>query len=439
VTWDESGAAKDSWSAAQAKARELAKADGPNSIVNNGDVAAAFASDQTIDGFYEYAFVSHAQLEPQNTTAWWHDDRMEIWAPTQFPQTAQTQAAELLSLAPDAVTVHTLRSGGGFGRRAINDVVVEAAAIARRIDRPVKLTWTREDDMNFDYYRAGGFHALTGSVRDGHITGWRNHFISFTQDGTNPVIGGGINGAIDPGPFIANYQVTQTLLPWATPCGPWRAPGSNVISFAHQCFLNELAVAAGRDHVELMLELFGDSRWLTPDDVRALHTGRAAGVVKLVAEKAGWGKPRPKGTGLGIAFYFSHAGHIAEAAEVSVDANKRITVNKVWAAVDVGPIVNLSGAENQVQGSIVDGLSTMLGQAITFENGRAEQTNFHQYPMLRMPRTPEVEVHFIESDFAPTGLGEPALPPLAPAVANAIFAATGERVRRMPIIDAGYS
>jgi isoquinoline 1-oxidoreductase beta subunit len=212
-----------------------------------------------------------------------------------------------------------------------------------------------------------------------------------------------------------------------------------VISFAHQCFLNELAVAAGRDHVELMLELFGDSRWLTPDDVRALHTGRAAGVVKLVAEKAGWGKPRPKGTGLGIAFYFSHAGHIAEAAEVSVDANKRITVNKVWAAVDVGPIVNLSGAENQVQGSIVDGLSTMLGQAITFENGRAEQTNFHQYPMLRMPRTPEVEVHFIESDFAPTGLGEPALPPLAPAVANAIFAATGERVRRMPIIDAGYS
>jgi isoquinoline 1-oxidoreductase beta subunit len=342
-------------------------------------------------------------------------------------------------VAADKVTLHQMRAGGGFGRRLVNDPVAEAAAIAHRVNRPVKLTWKREDDMAHDFYRAGGFHALQGALdADGKLTGWNNHFITFSRDG-EAVSGGSLSGETDPGPFVPNYRITQTMLPWKTPCGPWRAPGSNVFAFAHQCFLHELSVAAGRDHVEFLLELLGEPRWLEEGNPYALHTGRAAGVIRRAAEEAGWGGKLPDGHGLGIAFYFSHAGHIAEVAQVSVGENKRVDVHRVTVAADVGPIVNLSGAENQVQGSVQDGLSTMLGQQVTFENGRAQELNFNTYPLMRIPRAPQVDVHFIQSNFDPTGLGEPALPPLAPAVGNAIFAATGERVRRLPLTAAGWS
>lgn len=441
VTWDETNAAKDSWSATEQRARELARQAGPTKVVDRGNVDDAFANAaQTLEAFYQYAFVSHAQLEPQNTTAWWHDGAMEVWAPSQTPQRARQTLTEVLDLAEDKVTVHQMRGGGGFGRRLINDPVVEAAAIARRMNRPVKLTWKREDDMAHDFYRAGGFHALKGALdANGKLIGWDNHFISFTNDGKEAVSGGAIREGTDPEPFVPNYRITTTLLRWGNPCGPWRAPGSNVFAFVHQCFLHELSTAAGRDHVEFLLELMGEPRWLKEGDPNALHTGRAAGVIRRAAEEAGWGRDLPDGHGLGIAFYFSHAGHVAQAAEVSVDDDKRLVVHRVTVAADVGPIINLSGAENQVMGSVQDGLSTMLGQRITFENGRAQELNFHQYPMMRMPRAPRVDVHFIKSDFPPTGLGEPALPPLAPAVANAIFAATGERVRRLPIVEEGWS
>jgi isoquinoline 1-oxidoreductase beta subunit len=441
VVWDETNAADNSWRPTRERALVLAEEEGQQVIVDNGAVDEALAaSTKTRSALYEYAFISHAQAEPQNTTAWWHDGMMELWAPTQFPQRAEETVSRLLGIDAANVTVRQMRAGGGFGRRAANDPVIEAAAIAHRLTRPVKLTWMREDDMSHDLYRAGGFHSLAGGIDDsGKVSAWRNHFISFTADGENPVIGGNIKASIDPGPFIANYRITQTLLPWQIPCGPWRAPRSNVVAFAHQCFLHELSTAAGRDHLEFLLELLGEPRWLEEGNSGSLHTGRAAGVIRLAAEKGGWGKPLPEGRGRGLAFYFSHAGHIAEVAEVSVGPNKFVEVHRVTAAVDVGPIVNLSGAENQVQGSIIDGLSAMLAQEMTFEDGRAQQTNFHQYPLLRMPRAPEVDVHFIQSDFPPTGLGEPALPPLAPAVANAIFAVTGERIRRLPIIKAGWT
>jgi isoquinoline 1-oxidoreductase beta subunit len=182
----------------------------------------------------------------------------------------------------------------------------------------------------------------------------------------------------------------------------------------------------------------GEPRWLTPGNIRALNTGRATAVIKLVAEKSGWGKSLPKGHGLGLAFHFSHAGHVAEVAEVSVDAHKKLTVHKVTVVADVGPIINMSGAEAQAQGAVIDGLSMMFGQQITMEQGRVQQTNFNEYPLLRMPYAPKVEAHFIQSDFKPTGLGEPALPPLAPAICNAIYAATGERVRSLPLTQHGF-
>ena len=437
VEWDESDASKDSWSGAKAEADRLRNESGPP-VVNTGDVDSALSSGaKQASGFYTYHFVSHATLEPQNCTAWFKDGALELWAPTQTPGQGIGSAAKVVGISPAKVTLHQLRCGGGFGRRLYNDFTCEAAAIAKRAGVPVKLQWTREDDMAYDLYRAGGFHQMDGSVDDnGKITGWRDRFITFTNDGRRPVSGGGLGPGVFPAGLVDNVRVEQTALPWKNRCAAWRAPGSNVFAFVVQSFLDELAHAAGRDPLEVLLEVFGEPRQMGR---RGMHTGRSAGVVKLAAKEAGWGRELPDGHGMGVAFYYSHAGHIAEVAEVSVNDQKQVNVHKVTVAADVGPIVNMSGAENQMQGSVVDGLSTMTGLSMTFENGRVQQSNFDRYPMLRMPSTPEVAVHFVDSDYPPTGLGEPALPPLAPAVCNAIFAACGHRIRTLPISEEGFS
>jgi isoquinoline 1-oxidoreductase beta subunit len=294
--------------------------------------------------------------------------------------------------------------------------------------------------MAHDYYRPGGFHQMKGALDEkGRLIAWSDHFITVSSDGKNPAASANIEVDAFPVPLTKNHLVAQTFIVANTPTGPWRAPRSNSIAWVIQSFFHELAVASGRDHVEFMLEAMGEPRWLKEGDEGALNTGRAAAVIKLAAEKSGWGKTMPKGSGLGLAFFFSHSGHFAEVAEVSVDANKKLTVHKVTVAGDIGPVMNMSGAETQAQGSVIDGLSTMAGLEITFEQGRNEQTNFDAYPILRMRSAPIVEAHFIQSDFPPTGMGEPALPPLAPAVCNAIFAATGERVRTLPLKRSGYT
>jgi isoquinoline 1-oxidoreductase beta subunit len=293
--------------------------------------------------------------------------------------------------------------------------------------------------MAHDFYRTGGFHSFKGAVDEkGKLIAWQDHFITFTADGKAPTSGGDLPANEFPAQLVENVRVTQTKIPFGTPTGPWRAPRSNSVAFAIQSFLHELSVAAGRDHLEFLLEIMGEPRWLDPKGEFALNTERAAAVIKLAAEKGNWGKPLPKGRGRGLAFHFSHAGHFAEVAEVSVDQDKNVTVHKVTVAGDVGPIVNMSGAETQCQGAVIDGFSAMVAQEISIENGRSETHNFDQYPLLRLNRAPEVEVHFIQSDFPPTGLGEPALPPCAPAICNAIFAATGERVRTLPLTKAGF-
>ena len=439
VEWDETEASKDSWSAAVAEAERLRSETGER-VVDQGDVDAAFESAaERVSGYYTYHFVSHAQLEPQNTTASYVDGELTIWSPTQTPDWGMDAVARATGIDKSKITLHQMRGGGGFGRRLYNDFMCEAAAIAQRAGVPVKLQWTREDDMAYDLYRAGGFHQLEGSVdAEGKVTGWRDHFITFANDG-RPVSGGALGQGVFPSGLVENVRFEQTPLDWKNRCAAWRAPGANVFGFVVQSFLHELAAAAGRDHLEVLLEVFGEPRWLVPDNPQTLNTERAANVVKLAAEKAGWGSDMPDGRALGLAFYFSHMGHIAEVADVSVDADKKIKVHKVTVAADVGPIVNLSGAENQMQGSVVDGLSTMMGLSVTFENGRVQQSNFDSYPLLRMAATPKVDVHFVDSDFSPTGLGEPALPPLAPAVCNAVFTATGHRIRTLPISEEGYT
>ena len=445
ISWDESSAASDSWSEAVAEAMRLGAQDGAESLAEKGDVEAAFANaSATAEGLYTYQFASHADLEPQNCTAWYKDDSIEIWAPTQTPTMAIPAVANLLGIPAARVTLHQLRGGGGFGRRLANDSVCEVAWVARELGVPVKAQWSREDDMAFDYYRPGGFHAFKGALdNDGKLTAWQDHFISFGRNG-RPITAANLSPQEFPVNAVSDARITQTLLPSGMPTGYWRAPGSNALAFAIQCFLHECSVAAGRDHLEFLLEVF---EGVSPPRAGGfggfggggLNQERAQAVTRRAAEEAGWGRQLPDGRGLGLAFHFSHQGHFAEVAEVSVDANRRLTVHKVTVAGDIGPIVNMSGAENQVQGSVVDALSTLMGLEITFEGGRVEQTNFDRYPLLRMSQAPEVEVHFIQSDNNPTGVGEPAFPPAAPAICNAIYAATGNRVRTMPLTKDGYS
>lgn len=446
VDWDTSNASRMSWSDTVAKAREAArKGDGDTVIKESGDVAAAIAkAAATAEGFYAYSFVAHAAMEPHNCTAWYRRGRMEVWAPTQTPQRLPASVTAATGIVADNITVHQMRVGGGFGRRLANDYAAEAAAIAQRVKTPVKLQWTREDDIQHDHFRVAGFHSLKGSVdADRKLSGWHNHFITFAYNGRNVsgrVSGASLPGSLFPGLNVDNYKLTQSTLDLGIPCGPWRAPGDNAFAWVIQSFVHELAVAAGRDHRDFLLEIMGERRWFEPGKVASLNTGRAIDVIKLATEKAGWGRQMPAGRALGLAFHFCHYGHVAEVADVSVDGNRKVTVHKVTVVADVGPILNLSGAENQAQGSVIDALSTMAAQEIVVEGGRIQQSNFDDYPLLRMGQNlPVIETHFIQSDYSPTGLGEPMFPPLAPAVCNAIYTITGHRIRTLPIIKEGFT
>lgn len=444
VEWDESNASNDSWSDLQARARAIADQRGERVVAKVGDVDAQFDApgNKTLNAYYEFPFAYHACLEPMNCTAHFKDANgaksLEIWVPTQVPDRIFPAMKQLLGVEADRVTIHQTRLGGSFGRRGSPEFVCEAAAISQRVNKPVKLTWTREDDAEHDFFRVGGFQSLRGAVDEkGKLVAWENHYIGMSLNG-EPVTGSNFSRSEFPMLNLPNVLGTRTSFDIKTPCGPWRAPGSNTMAWPVQSFLHELALAAGRDHLEFLIEIMGEPRWFEPGNVRSLNTGRAVDVLKLAAAKAGWGRTMPQGHGLGLAFHFCHAAHIAEIAHVSVDENRKLKVHRVTVAADVGPIVNMSGAIAQVEGSVIDGLSTMLGLQITMEQGRIQQTNFDRYPLLRIKDAPLVDVHFLQSEYAPTGLGEPALPPLAPAIGNAIFAATEHRLRTMPISKEGF-
>ena len=435
VTWEEGATAQQSSVSLKAKATELFAAAPQRSMRTDGDVTAAFAAAaKTVEATYEYPFLAHATLEPQNCTAHFKDNAIEIWAPTQNPQSGRVTVARTLGIAEKDVAIHIMRSGGGFGRRLNNDYMVEAAMISKLANAPVKLVWTREDDIRHDFYRPAGFHKLKGAVdAAGKLTAWQNHFVTFSNNGTDMVPSAGMSAEEFPATSIPNYSYGISTMPLGVPTGFLRAPGSNAISFVMQSFIDELALAAKKDQVQFRLDMLAQMPAEAPRGV--MVASRMKGVLEMVAQKSGWGTRRlPRGTGMGVAFHFSHRGYFAEVVEATVTRAGKLTVNKVWVAGDVGSqIINPSGAINQVQGSVLDGIGEALAQEITIEGGRTKQSNFHDFPLLRLTQAPIVEVHFRTTEYPPTGMGEPALPPVVPALCNAIFAATGKRVRSLPL------
>lgn len=425
VVWADHPTSTQSTAGYNKRAAELAKLPGEKSVRKDGDPDAAFASAaKVIEASYYYPFISHATLEPQNCSAIWKDGKLEVWAPSQTPSSGRTLVANTLGIKQDDITIHLPRLGGGFGRRLANDYMVEAAWIARQSGVPIKLLWTREDDMAHDMYRQAGYHNYKGGLdANGKVIAWRN-LVVFENMGPNEF----------PARFVPNYSHETSAMPHGVPTGPLRAPGSNGISFANQGFIDELAFAAGKDPLQFRLDLLAQGTTPPATDRFPFDAERMRGVLELVRVKSGWGKTTlPKGTGRGVAFHFSHRGYFAEVVEVTVTGGA-LKVNKVWAAGDVGSqIVNPLGADKQVQGGVLDGLAQALGQEITIVDGKTVESNFDKFKLLRITQVPPVETHFRVTNNPPTGLGEPMLPPVIPALCGAIFAATGKRIRRLPI------
>ena len=424
VKWDEGATAQQGSEWFTQRAKELLQKPAEKTVRKDGDVAAALAgAARTVEASYFYPFISHATLEPQNCTAQFSDGKLEIWAPTQTPQSGRDLVAKTMGIAGANITIHQIRIGGGFGRRLKNDYMVEAAWIAREAGAPVKVLWTREDDMRHDHYRQLGYYHLTGGVdAAGRLVAWQQHAILEN-----------VRAGEFPARYVANYLAETSALPHGIPTGALRAPGSNGIAFVMQSFIDELAHAAGKDPLQVRLDLLTPAVPALPADT--FDAARMRGVLERVRDMSAWGaKASSAGRGKGVAFHFSHRGYFAEVVDASVNAKGDVTVHTVWVAGDIGhTITNLSGAENQCQGACIDGVSAALGQEITIVNGRVRQGNFDAYPLLRMARAFPVEVQFVRSANPPTGLGEPALPPVIPALCNAIFAATGKRIRQLPI------
>jgi isoquinoline 1-oxidoreductase beta subunit len=409
--------------------------------VNEGDALDALErSSRKVEAIYELPFQAHATMEPMNTTVHVRDGEIEVWSPTQIGEILKTEIAALSGLPPAKLTVHMMLCGGSFGRRYQWDYAAQAWQVAKEMRQPVQLLWTREDDIQHDFYRPYSYHRMSGGLDErGALTAWSHRIVSTPiravfdspEELKDPkhVASQELGGANVIPYATANFRLDYAPVHSAVPRAWWRSVASSFNGFAVECFVDELAQAAGCDPFEFRLSLVPECRKLGDN----LDTSRFRAVLQLAAEKSGWGKPLPPGHGRGIACFYSFDSYIAHVAEVSVEKDGTVRVNRVVSAVDCGTAVNPDGVRAMTEGAINFALTPVLTGEITIKEGAVEQSNFLDYAVLRIDRAPEVEVHIVPSTAPPGGMGEPGVPPLAPAVANAVFAATGVRLRRLPI------
>jgi isoquinoline 1-oxidoreductase beta subunit len=442
IEWDHGPHANETSQSLRQQFESLAQKPG-KVIRNDGDAPAKLeGATKKVEAVYELPFLAHATMEPMNCTADVRADRAEVWAPAQGPEWVLGAVAEVAQLPPRSVVVHTLLMGGGFGRRYHADFAVEATQISKAVGKPVKVVWTRDDDMQHDFYRPASYHRLSGTVDEqGRVSAWMHRILSPSiaafwgwGGGAKPELSE-VSGAADLAYAIPNIRVEYAQAETGVPVAWWRSVEHSFTAFAVECFIDELAAAARLDPVTFRRRLLQEPRQVpnpvSPESV--LDTRRLKGVLELAAEKAGWGKPLRQGRARGIACHFSFSTYVAQVAEVSVGKTGAVRVHRVVCAVDCGQPINPDGVKAQMESGIVYGLTAALKGEIAIKDGRVEQSNFHDYEMLRINQMPVIEVHIVPSTEAPTGTGEPGLPPIAPAVANAIFAATGQRIRRLPI------
>jgi isoquinoline 1-oxidoreductase beta subunit len=449
VKWEEGAAAKESSEELrnQFVANAAAK---PGSVIRNeGDADAAIASaSKKVEAVYELPFAAHVCMEPMNCTVHIQADHAEAWVPTQAPQWAQGVIAEAAKLPPEKIVVHTTLMGGGFGRRYQADFVMEAAQVAKTAGKPVMVLWTREDDMHHDFYRPASYHKCQGVVdAAGNLAAWKHFQTSTSIAAKWSEKGEEDNGQGEFGtgatvPYKSpNIRIEYTLAHSSAPRAWWRSVEHSSSGFVVESFVDELAAAAGQDPLEFRLKLIGDQGKIPQfgerPDAPPLDTARLKAVLQLAAEKAGWGKPLADGEGRGIAGFFSFHTYTATVAEVSLRP-RDLRIKRLVCAVDCGRVVNPNGVRAQVESAAIYALTATLKDAITVERGRIVQSNFNDYQMMRMKEAPPIEVHLVASEEKPTGIGEPTVPVIAPALCNAIFNATRKsgkdiRIRRLPI------
>jgi isoquinoline 1-oxidoreductase subunit beta len=411
---------------------------------SEGEGAKALVSAaRRLEALYEFPFQAHAPVEPMNCIADVRADRCELWVPTQAPERVRDRVAERIGLPPTAVKVNVTLVGGGFGRRLGYDYAVEAAELGKALKEPVQVLWSRQDDFRHGHFQPASAHFMAGGIDDsGKPVAWSHtkagSYLSIldppsAEELKDPDYFRGVSwGAFDVPYSLPSLETSYVMVDSPVTSGPWRAVFSPPCTFARECFLDEMAHAAGKDPLQFRLDLLEHGKVVQAGGLR-LDQGRLKNVLRIAAEKAGWGKPLAKNWGRGVAAnIYDGDTCVAYVAEVSVD-DGRLRVRRIVCAVDCGIVVNPSGVEAQIEGGIAFGLSTVLGGEITLKGGRVEQGTYRDYPVVRIDQMPVVEIHIVPSEASPTGMGEPPVPPVAPAVVNALFAATGKRVRRLPI------